>query len=180
MTWCKCKCTNLVRLHSMATRARRTCTNTTTAKLRSTLCFPNSCGLPEPGGPSKHCSVFAVDIAGFGKRDNDVQRAVRHTLFASLRDAFGHAHVPWNGCYCRDSGDGILAAVPAQFPTLWLADPLIRNLSAALHRHNRLHHETARIQLRTAFASSPTTTAYPASPSSICSVCCNQPPSNML
>ena len=135
---------------------------------------------PRTRRPSKHCSVFAVDIAGFGKRDNDVQRAVRHTLFASLRDAFGHAHVPWNGCYCRDSGDGILAAVPAQFPTLWLADPLIRNLSAALHRHNRLHHETARIQLRAAFASSPTTTAYPASPSSICSVCCNQPPSNML
>lgn len=116
----------------------------------NTPCFPNSCGLPEPGGPSKHCSVFAVDIAGFGKRDNDVQRAMRHILFASLKDAFDHAHVPWNGCYCRDSGDGILTAVPAQFPTLWLADPLVRNLSAALHRHNRLHHEIARIQLRAA------------------------------
>jgi hypothetical protein len=56
----------------------------------------------------------------------------------------------------------------AQFPTLWLADPLIRNLSATLHRYNRLYHETARIQLRAAFAFSPTTTAYPASRSSIC------------
>ena len=55
----------------------------------NTPCFPNSCGLPEPGGPSKHCSVFAVDIAGFGKRDNDVQRAMRHILFASTAAAIG-------------------------------------------------------------------------------------------
>lgn len=112
--------------------------------------FPNSPGLPQPGGPSKHCSVFAVDIAGFGKRDNDAQRAMRHTLFASLKYAFAYAHVPWDACYCRDSGDGALVAVPAQFPTLWLADPLVYNLRAALRRYNKLHRETARIQLRAA------------------------------
>ena len=107
-------------------------------------------GLPQPGGPSKHCSVFAVDMAGFGERDNNAQRAMRHALFASLKDAFAYAHVPWDACYCRDSGDGVLAAVPAQFPTLWLADPLICNLRTAVHRHNKLHREDARIQLRAA------------------------------
>lgn len=108
------------------------------------------CGLPEPWGPSKHCSVFAVDMAGFGKRDNDDQRAMRHTLYASLESAFACAHVPWNACYYRDSGDGVLIVVPAQFPTLWLASPLIHYLHAALCRHNRLHRESARIQLRAA------------------------------
>jgi hypothetical protein len=89
-------------------------------------------------------------MAEFGKRDNNAQRAMRHTLFASLKDAFAYARVPWDSCYCRDSGDGVLAAVPAQFPTLWLADPLIRNLRRAVHRHNKLYRESARIQLRAA------------------------------
>ena len=93
--------------------------------------FPNSPGLPQPGGPSKHCSVFAVDIAGFGKRDNDAQRAMRHTLFASLKYAFAYAHVPWDTGHGRDSGEGALVAVPAQFPTLWLADPLAKSARSA-------------------------------------------------
>ena len=108
------------------------------------------CGLPEPWGPSKHCSVFAVDIAGFGKRDNEEQRAMRHTLYAGLESAFDYAHVPWDSCYYRDSGDGVLTVIPAQFPTLWLASPLIHHLHTMLCRHNRLHRESARIQLRAA------------------------------
>lgn len=107
-------------------------------------------GLPEPWGPSKHCSIFAVDISGFGKRDNNEQRAMRHTLYASLESAFDHAHVPWNACYYRDSGDGVLTAIPAQFPTVWLANPLIHYLHAALRSHNKRHRESVRIQLRAA------------------------------
>ena len=116
------------------------------------------------------------------KTDNNAQRAMRHTLFASLKYAFAYAHVPWDACYCRDSGDGALVAVPAQFPTLWLADPLVYNLRAALRRYNKLHRETARIQLRAALHAGQVQSddnGLSGQSSSIYSVFCNQPPSNM-
>lgn len=107
-------------------------------------------GLPEPGGPSKHCSIFVADIAGFGERDNDAQRLVHNALYAILRAAFNRSGVPWNACDHQDRGDAVLVTVPAQLPTALLADPLLPCLCTSLRSHNNLHCGDGRIRLRAA------------------------------
>lgn len=52
-----------------------------------TMTTHDSCGLPEPGGPSKHCSVFAVDIGQVQSDDNGISgQSVIH-LFRLLQSA---------------------------------------------------------------------------------------------
>ena len=105
-----------------------------------------------PATRSVHCSVFTVDIAGFGdlSRDDPVRMHMRDAMYRYLIDAFEHAGVPWAETVHEDRGDGVLVIVPGHYPESTLIDPLLDRLLRHLHAYNRTAAEIARIRLRAA------------------------------
>ncbi len=67
-----------------------------------------------------------------------------------MREAFGHARIPWDGCAHEDRGDGVLVLVPAELPKGLLVESLPSALVTALHTHNSTHLGQERIRLRMA------------------------------
>src|SRR5690349_11782249 len=96
--------------------------------------------------------MVVVDIEGFGdqRRTNKHQVAVRDGLYLAMREAFGHAGIPWDDCGHEDRGDGMLILVPAQLPKGLLVESLPSALVAALHAHNSTRPGQERIRLRMA------------------------------
>lgn len=105
---------------------------------------------PASGTETIHCAILATDIAGFGRRDDEVQQHVRGALYAIMKRALRRSRVAWSGCYREDRGDGFLLIPPAAVPPVTLVDPMLHFLRAGLRRHNKLHSEAASIQLRVA------------------------------
>ncbi len=101
---------------------------------------------------SPNCSIFVMDVAGFGdRRRNDSDRlAVRLALYDILRSAFEESGVPWAECYHEDRGDGVVIVVPPAIATARVVDPLLALLAAGLRQHNRRASDVVRIQLRAA------------------------------
>lgn len=120
--------------------------------------FNGSQGLPERAEPagqahrSQHCLLFAVDVAGFTdrRRDDQVQLAVRRTLYNLVPGAFDDALVGWAECLHEDRGDGMLVIVPMRMPSARVVDPLLPVLGHRLGEHNRIAAPAHRIQLRAA------------------------------
>jgi hypothetical protein len=104
---------------------------------------------PDPGR-SQHCLLFAVDVAGFGRRDDEVQLNIRTALYRVLIAAFRAGGIAWENCHHEDRGDGVLVIVPLHMPTVVVFDPLLPRLEAGLRRHNRLSCAVAQIRLRVA------------------------------
>jgi hypothetical protein len=98
------------------------------------------------------CAVFAVDIAGFTRRDrdDDIRRYLHEKLYEFLQKAFDHSGVPWDGCFREDRGDGALIVVPPEFSFKAIIDPLPERLRTLIRRHNHVSREAAAIQLRAA------------------------------
>ena len=99
-----------------------------------------------------HRTIVVVDVEGFGdrRRTNPHQVAVRDGLYDALRESFGHAGIPWNGCDHEDRGDGVLILVPAEVPKGLLVESLPSALVTALRAHNGAHPVLERIRLRMA------------------------------
>ena len=73
-----------------------------------------------------HRTIVVVDVEGFGDRcrTNPHQVAVRDGLYGAMRDAFGHAGIPWDDCGREDRGDGVFVLVPAEVPKGLLVESL--------------------------------------------------------
>jgi hypothetical protein len=99
-----------------------------------------------------HCTVVAVDIAGFNAhhRNNINQVRVRHGMYRAMQEAFDHAGVPWESCYREDRGDGVLLLAHADIPKALFVDHLPNALVRAVVRHNRLHPRAEKLRLRLA------------------------------
>lgn len=122
--------------------------------------------LPEPRGPNApgsagdellmldtaHCTIIAVDIAGFGQRDpsNINQVRMRHGMYKAIHTAFDAAGIPWSSCRDEDRGDGMLILAAADVRKRPFADLLPNVLAGELAAHNRLHRPRERIRLRLA------------------------------
>ena len=96
------------------------------------------------------CAMFAVDIAGYTDRDEEIQLHLRGALYEMLRAAFGACGIPWERCQLHDRGDGALIIIPPGIPTHSLVNPLPGQLRNQLRTHNRIVTEPARMQLRAA------------------------------
>lgn len=112
---------------------------------------------PDPGPEpitlvTAHCTVVAVDIAGFGAhhRNNINQVRVRHGMYRAMQEAFEHAGVPWEACYREDRGDGVLLLAGADVPKALFVDHLPNALVRAVVRHNRRHPRAEKLRLRLA------------------------------
>lgn len=107
--------------------------------------------LPEIG-ESRHCMLFAVDIAQFTRadRDDQVQLALREALYRLLIEAFDHAGIPWESCIHEDRGDGAIVIIPASASASAVVGTLIDQIRERLRTHNRLASRLAQLRLRLA------------------------------
>lgn len=105
--------------------------------------------VPELAG-GRVCGMFAVDIAGYTDRDEEIQLHLRRALYEILRAAFGASGMPWERCQPHDRGDGALIILPPGTSMHSLIVPLPGQLRNQLRIHNRIVTEPARMQLRAA------------------------------
>jgi len=106
---------------------------------------------------SLNCSIFVVDVAGFGdpQRSDIDQLAMRRGLYDILQSAFEEAGVPWAGCHREDRGDGAVIVVPPTIGMARLADPLLAVLAGKLRQYNRHASDVVKIRLRAALHAGP-------------------------
>jgi hypothetical protein len=99
---------------------------------------------------SPHRVILAVDIVGFNdeSRDDEVQLALRRSLYLILAQAFEAASIDWSETVHEDRGDGAVMVLPPDVPAATVLGPLALHLRAAVRRHNRLSSEIAQIRLR--------------------------------
>jgi hypothetical protein len=109
-------------------------------------------GTPTPPANGQVCGVFAVDIAGFTRRDrdDDIRRHLHEKLYQVLRTAFNDSGIPWDRCFREDRGDGVLIVIPPELSVKPIIDPLPGKLRTLIRRHNHVSCEAGTIQLRAA------------------------------
>ena len=95
-----------------------------------------------------HHTIIAVDVEGFGARDDWHQHLVRDGLNAAVRQAFEHCGLSWGDCYHEDRGDGLIALAPTDASNRRIAECLPNELAARLREHNAGVDEAARIRMR--------------------------------
>src|SRR5207245_360945 len=96
------------------------------------------------------CGMFAVDIAGSTKRDDDIKLYMHERLYDMLESAFDGSGLPWAECVHEDRGDGALIVIPPTIAPPAIVDPLPERLRGHIRRHNRRSSAEAQIQLRAA------------------------------
>lgn len=99
-----------------------------------------------------HRALLSVDIQGSGRadRDNAASARAREVLFTELEQAFEASGVPWALCGREVTGDGMVVAVPPEFPKHLLVHPVLSHLAAGLRQHNRQASATTRVRVRAA------------------------------
>ncbi len=96
----------------------------------------------------ENCTVFLSDVAGFGARtrtDSD-RMLIRKALLRMTAEALQGLPEVWT----LDRGDGLLTVLPPSISTPEVMTRLLKELPAAIERHNRSQHASARFQLRLA------------------------------
>jgi hypothetical protein len=105
----------------------------------------------------ENCTVLLTDIQAFGAhyRNDEDRFIIRRSLIDMTQAALGRV---WDECTWEDRGDGVLIIVPPSIPTANVMEHLHAELPRRLARHNRLHSEALRIQLRVAVTVGPVVT----------------------
>jgi class 3 adenylate cyclase len=96
----------------------------------------------------ENCTVFLSDVAGFGayaRTDSD-RIIIREALFRMTAEAL--QGIP--GVRTLDRGDGLLTVLPPSISTAEGMTRLLKEMPAAIERHNRSQHASAKFQLRLA------------------------------
>jgi hypothetical protein len=106
----------------------------------------------ETWSPAGRCGLIAIDVVGFGglRKNRQVQKHVRSSLYKIVATALGKSGVEFGGCYSEDRGDGLLVAVPPDVPTERLIHPCVEYLRAGVRLHNLLSSDVAQLRLRVA------------------------------
>jgi len=102
-----------------------------------------------PTGPSRHLCV-AVDAKGYGSLDDLQQHSIQRHLLQVLDTAADAADLRRLSWLKQPGGDAELAILPAEEPEARVVDRFVRELSAALRRHNSGRHSRAVLRVRAA------------------------------
>ncbi|SRR5579871_1810858 len=94
--------------------------------------------------------LVACDVMGFGAGDDPLQEATRSGLLNVLDEAALAARLVRSQWQRNDTGDGELALLPATESEPRVVEDFIRELGAALGRHNRHLRDSAWLRLRVA------------------------------
>lgn len=99
-----------------------------------------------------HRTIMTVDIAGYNNpsRTTAHRVAVHEGFWRILRGTFADTGIPWDACFIENTGDGAAILIPPEVAKADLISTLPGRLSAELRRHNAIHGNEARIQLRLA------------------------------
>jgi CRP-like cAMP-binding protein len=108
-------------------------------------------GSPEPAlWPlrGQNCTVVLTDVMGFSARyrTERARQIIRQAAQAMMQSALGSPWQTWR----EDRGDGQLVIVSPAIPTAQVIERLLTVLPHELKRHNRVHRDPLRIQLRVA------------------------------
>jgi transcriptional regulator with XRE-family HTH domain len=108
-----------------------------------------------PWSPAGRCTLIAADIVGSGQRDINVQLQtyLRDRLYELFAQALANSGIELDRCYFEDRGDGLVIAIPPEFPTERLIHPFVEYLRAGLRMHNMVSSELAQMRLRIALHS---------------------------
>jgi hypothetical protein len=96
----------------------------------------------------ENCTVILTDVADYGahiRTDND-RLLIREALFKMTQKAMQG----FPDAQSEDRGDSFLTVVPPNASTARVLDQLVKELPAALERHNSTQGESARFKLRLA------------------------------
>lgn len=104
--------------------------------------------------------LMACDATGYGSGDDQLQAAMQDGLIRVLDEAAGQARLVRSEWDKNGTGDGELALLPTTESEPRVVDDFVRELDAALARHNRHLADIARLRLRVAIHYG---VAYPAS-----------------
>jgi hypothetical protein len=104
--------------------------------------------------------LMACDVTGYGSGDDQLQEAMQDGLINVLDEAATGAGLVRSEWDRNSTGDGELALLPATESEPRVVDDFVRELTAALARHNRHLATSARLRLRVAIHFG---VAYPAS-----------------
>jgi hypothetical protein len=106
-------------------------------------------GNRHPDGTYVIC-VFDLEKFGADNRTQQNRMAIRRGMHTVVETAFTQARIPWQASYRRDTGDGILIAVPATGANKGaFVCELLTALTELLDEHNATHPEEV-IRLRLA------------------------------
>lgn len=94
----------------------------------------------------ENCTVVLSSVVGFGARIPGDRLLIREALRAMMAAAL--QGVP--DIRTVDQGDGFLTVLPPNVSTAEIMSRLFKELPAAIERHNKSQHDSARIQLRLA------------------------------
>lgn len=102
------------------------------------------------GGGFGRALLMACDITGYGSGDDQLQAAMQKALVTVLDEAAGRAGLARSEWDRESTGDGELALLPTTESEPRVVDDFVRELAAALARHNRHLADRARMRLRVA------------------------------
>jgi hypothetical protein len=80
------------------------------------------------GAEFRHCWIMVLDIEGFSKRTDPVQKSLRAAMYGVLQEALARSGLPASEIAREDRGDGVLMIMPASLPPVTLAGTFIRAL----------------------------------------------------
>jgi class 3 adenylate cyclase len=101
-------------------------------------------------------TVVFSDIVGFEAitRTDEDRRIIREAVLSMTQAVMQGMSDMWAW---DNRGDGVLTVVPPSVPAVEVIEHLQRDLPAALEKHNRAYHDSARIRLRIAVNVGPVT-----------------------
>lgn len=99
-----------------------------------------------------HRTIMAVDVAGYNNPSRTMAhlREVHDGLWRVLRNTFAETGIPWDVCFVENTGDGAMILLPPDIAKADLVAEFPARMRDGLRRHNHVHAEEARIQLRLA------------------------------
>jgi len=108
------------------------------------------------GAPTSHF-VVVVDIEGFSRRTDPVQKSLRRAMYEVLKTAVDDAHLAWADFHPQDRGDGVIMLVEGHVSPVSLAGELVRalesNLAEKAAMYNADHQMRFRVALHQGLAS---------------------------
>lgn len=97
-----------------------------------------------------HYSIVAMDVAGSGSRDDQLQLQLRADLRRIVADTLASQSLDLRDLHRTDLGDGVRLIVPPAISPRYVLDPFVPHLAEALRMHRKTSASTARLRLRMA------------------------------
>ncbi|ONH33483.1 hypothetical protein [Pseudofrankia asymbiotica] len=95
-------------------------------------------------------TVLALDVKGYSERSAPTHLAIRQGLRDVVAEGFRRSNIDPLATASQDTGDGVLAIIPAEVPKAIVVADLIRELGVAVSIYNRTRNAAGRLRLRAA------------------------------